>query len=183
MGTYGNSSPNSAPTSSMDAPPAPAGWFPITGARLRYWNGQAWTDNYAADPSAICRRCGHTIDDRSVGCTECAAPPTPVTAVPAPYLPHPTAPAVPQEKSVNIALALDIFFPGAGMQYLGYTREAVPFLIANAIGLFCVLTLSILIPIGILIWLVTVIIVAPKTTDRTAAVNASIRASYGQPRP
>lgn len=33
--------------SQIEQPPPPAGWYPFDATRQRYWDGTAWTDNYA----------------------------------------------------------------------------------------------------------------------------------------
>ena len=40
----------------------------------------------------------------------------------------------PQEKSSGIALLLTVLWPGAGHLYLGLTQKAMPYFVANAIG-------------------------------------------------
>ncbi len=54
------------------SPGAPApGWYPDTGGsgRLRYWNGQAWTEHFAAGPAS-----GHAVVLPAPKFTQSAAP-------------------------------------------------------------------------------------------------------------
>jgi DNA-directed RNA polymerase subunit RPC12/RpoP len=78
-----------------------------------------------------------------------------------------------QIKSNGVALVLSILIPGAGHLYLGLTEEGTPYLIASAISLFFAFTL-IGLPISFLIWLVTMIMTAPKMSALTEEVNAEI---------
>ena len=66
----------------------------------------------------------------------------------------PAATFPPQEKSSGVAVLLTVLWPGAGHLYLGLTQKAIPYFVANAIGVVFALSIY-LFPIAILIWLVT----------------------------
>lgn len=99
-------------------------------------------------------------------------------AVGPPAAPNPGyQPAVvlgPQEKSSGIAVLLTVLWPGAGHLYLGLTKKAVPFVVANAVGFILAWTV-VLAPISFLIWLVTLVMTVGKVTDDTNMVNDAIR--------
>lgn len=117
---------------------------------------------------AYCRACANAIDPRAVVCPRCGVP---TAAVPT-AVPVVTFNGVAQ-KSVGLAIFLDILFPGAGTAYVGFTKRAMPFLIANCVGVFFAFT-AILFFISVIIWLVTVLMVAPKVADLARFANAEI---------
>lgn len=80
----------------------------------------------------------------------------------------------PQEKSSGIAVLLTVIWPGAGHLYLGLTKKAVPFVVANAIGFVLAWTV-VLFPISFVIWLVTLVMTVGKITDETNMVNDALR--------
>jgi hypothetical protein len=81
----------------------------------------------------------------------------------------------PQEKSSGIAVLLTVLWPGAGHLYLGLSKKAIPYVVANAIGLGLGVMLFILLPISFVIWLVTLVMTVGSVTDDTNLVNDAIR--------
>jgi len=81
----------------------------------------------------------------------------------------------PQEKSSGVAVLLTVLWPGAGHLYLGLSKKAIPYVVANAIGLGLGLMLFILLPISFVIWLVTLVMTVGSVTDDTNLVNDAIR--------
>jgi TM2 domain-containing membrane protein YozV len=79
----------------------------------------------------------------------------------------------PEPKSVGLAFLFTFLFPGAGHLYIGRSEKGMPYMIANAIGLVCALTV-ILFFVGLIIWLVTFIMLAPKITKEVEEVNQEI---------
>lgn len=129
----------------MTTPPQPTpGWYPDPAT-----GGQRWWDGNG-------------------WATEATPPPGPVPGYP------PTVILRPQEKSSGIAVLLTVLWPGAGHLYLGLTKKAVPFVVANAIGLVLALTVF-LFPVALVIWLVTLVMTVGKITDETNMVNDAIR--------
>ena len=68
-----------------------------------------------------------------------------------------------------MALFLTILWPGAGHLYLGNNDKAMPYVIANAVGLVSYLFCFV---IGIAIWLVTLLMLAPGLSAEVREVNA-----------
>lgn len=122
------------------------GWYPNPNDRStqRYWNGQEWTEHTA--PTAP-----------RVTVTQLGGPNRTV--------------ALYQPKSEGVALVLEFIFPGAGLAYIGLSKEATPFLIASAVAFLLTLT-GILAIFGIAIWLVCLVITMPKIGGQTREVNA-----------
>ena len=95
-----------------------------------------------------------------------------------PYQPQGPVPVFqlgPQEKSSGIAVLLTVLWPGAGHLYLGLSKKAIPYVVANAIGLGLGVMLFILLPISFVIWLVTLVMTVGSVTDDTNLVNDAIR--------
>ncbi len=92
-----------------------------------------------------------------------------------PFPPAATLP--PLEKSSGLALLLTVLWPGAGHLYLGLTQKAMPYFVANAIGVVFVLSIY-LSPIGILIWLVTLCMTIGSVTQETNQVNDARRRGH-----
>ena len=91
--------------------------------------------------------------------------------------PPPIVP-LPQEKSSGIALVLTVLWPGGGHLYLGLTQKAIPYVVANAIGLTLGLLLFILLPITVLIWLVTLCMTVGSVIQDTNLVNDALRRGH-----
>lgn len=72
-------------------------------------------------------------------------------------------------------MLLTILWPGGGHLYLGLTKKAIPYVVANAIGLVLGLLLFIFIPATILVWLVTLCMTVGSVTDDTNLVNDALR--------
>ncbi len=83
----------------------------------------------------------------------------------------------PQEKSSGVAVLLTVLWPGAGHLYLGLTQKAIPFFVANAIGVVFALSIY-LFPIAILIWLVTLCMTVGGITQETNQVNHALRRGH-----
>jgi hypothetical protein len=85
----------------------------------------------------------------------------------------------PQEKSSGIALLLAILWPGSGHLYLGLTKKAIPYVVANAVGLvlglMSVVFFFIFVPITFLIWLVTLCMTVGSVNEDTNLVNDALR--------
>lgn len=79
------------------------------------------------------------------------------------------------QKSSGLALLLTIVWPGAGSMYLGLTKKGTPYVVANAIGLVLSLLTLLFIPIGIIIWLVTLFMTVGSVSTDTEMVNQAIR--------
>lgn len=77
-----------------------------------------------------------------------------------------------QEKSGGIAVLLTVLWPGVGHLYLGLTQKAIPYVVANAIGLVLGL---IFFPICVVIWLVTLCMTIAGITQDTNLVNDALR--------
>jgi hypothetical protein len=103
-------------------------------------------------------------------------PRAPQPSVSAPSFP-PAATLPPQEKSSGVAVLLTVLWPGAGNLYLGLTQKAIPYFVANAIGLVFALSVY-LFPIGFLIWLVTLCMTVGNVTQDTNLVNDALRRGY-----
>lgn len=104
--------------------------------------------------------------DGTTWATQSPPPPTPVY--------QPGVSLGPQEKSSGIAVLLTVLWPGAGHLYLGLTKKAVPFVVANAIGFVLAFT-GFLFPVALVIWIVTLAMTVGKVTDETNMVNDAIR--------
>jgi hypothetical protein len=93
--------------------------------------------------------------------------------------PFPPAATLPrQDKSSGIALLLTVLWPGAGHLYLGLTQKAMPYFVANAIALTLSLMLFILLPIGFLVWLVTLCMTVGSISQETNQVNDALRRGH-----
>ncbi len=103
----------------------------------------------------------------------------PRTPQPSAFVPSfsPAATFPPQEKSSGIAVLLTVLWPGAGHLYLGLTQKAMPYFVANAIGVVFALSIY-LFPIAILIWLVTLCMTVGSVTQETNQVNDALRRGY-----
>ena len=104
--------------------------------------------------------------DGTTWATQAPPPPPPVY--------QPGVSIGPQEKSSGIAVLLTVLWPGAGHLYLGLTKKAVPFVVANAIGFVLAWTIFLL-PVAVVIWIVTLVMTVGKITDETNMVNDAIR--------
>lgn len=113
----------------------------------------------------FCRNCGKQISDIAAFCVGCGVA-TGVSAIPNVNV----SVASKEPKSGGLALLFTILFPGAGHLYIGRTEKGTPFVIANAIGFVCAFTLF-LIPISFVIWIVTLIMTAPKISAEVNEVN------------
>jgi len=79
-------------------------------------------------------------------------------------------------KSQPIALLLTLLFPGAGHLYLGLTKKATPYLVANSIGLILtVISLGFGLIIAFPIWLVTLLMLVGSLGPDTERVNEALR--------
>ena len=84
-----------------------------------------------------------------------------------------------QEKSSGIALLLTIFWPGGGHLYLGLTGKAIPYVVANAIGLALgFLFFPFLVLLTFLIWLVTLCMTVGSINRDTYFVNDALRRGH-----
>jgi hypothetical protein len=72
---------------------------------------------------------------------------------------------------------LTVLWPGAGHLYLGLTQKAMPYFVANAIGVVFALSIY-LFPIAILIWLVTLCMTVGNVTQETNQVNDALRRGH-----
>jgi hypothetical protein len=136
-----------APRTSEPPPPSnpPPGWYPSpSGSGQRWWDGVGWGP-------------------------EAPLPQQPITAHPQPYVTLP-----PDEKSSAVALLLTILWPGGGHLYLGLTKKATPYVVANAIGFALGLTI-ILFPVTFIIWLVTLCMTVGSVSQDTDRVNEARR--------
>ncbi|WP_363113786.1 DUF2510 domain-containing protein [Mycobacterium sp.] len=170
----------------------PAGWYedPSASNAERYWNGETWT------PQRRPRNATPTYPPETPGPYGQAIPPHPADTYPpapnpastaGPYGSHPAqswgsapyppgAALPPQEKSSGIALLLTIFWPGGGHLYLGLTTRAIPYVVANAIGLALgVLFFPFLVLLTFLIWLITLCMTVGSVTRDTYYVNDALR--------
>ena len=80
-------------------------------------------------------------------------------------------------RRVRVALLLTVLWPGAGHLYLGLTQKAMPYFVANAIGVLFALSIYLL-PITMLIWLVTLCMTGGNVTQETNQVNDALRRGY-----
>jgi Protein of unknown function (DUF2510) len=98
---------------------------------------------------------------------------------PSTYIPpfHLAATFRPQEKSSGVAVLLTVLWPGAGHLYLGLTQKALPYFVANAIGVVFALSIY-LSPIAMLIWLVTLCMTVGSVTQETNQVNDALRRGH-----
>lgn len=155
--------------------PAGASWYPnpSDSTRTNYWNGAHWTESGQATSSP--GNSAHPYPDpRGYQPPQGPVwPPQPPGGVP-PLQPPPMA-FPPQEKSSAVAVVLTILWPGAGQLYLGLTQKAIPYVVANAIGLGFGLFLFIFLPITFLIWLITLVMTVGNITEETNIVNDRIR--------
>jgi len=118
----------------------------------------------------FCRTCGKPVAGTAAICLNCGT-----NQRSSSHLPSETAITAPEPKSVGIAVLLTVLWPGAGHLYLGNSKKAIPFVIANAIGVgLAVFTLLILFPITFIIWLVTLIMTAPSLSKETAEYNSNL---------
>jgi hypothetical protein len=88
--------------------------------------------------------------------------------------PQPIAPLPPQEKSSGVAVLLTVLWPGAGHLYLGLTQKSIPYVVANAVGLFFAVWVYTL-PISFVIWLVTLCMTVGSITHDTNFANDARR--------
>ena len=148
------------------APTVPSGWYddPHGQPLHRYWDGHSWTEHTAPKvaPGRFCSSCGKPIQPNAVVCLDCGAAASAV-------VPTWVAPRSPEKKSYGMALFLTILWPGAGHLYLGNNDKAMPYVIANAVGLVSYLFCFV---IGIAIWLVTLLMLAPGLSAEVREVNA-----------
>lgn len=76
------------------------------------------------------------------------------------------------QKSVGVAMALTILWPGAGHLYLGLKDRGMPFFIWNAVWfMLALLSCGLAIPFGIIVWLVTLFMVIGEISEATERVN------------
>ena len=103
----------------------------------------------------------------------------PRTPQPSAYAPafQPAATFPQQEKSSGVAVLLTVLWPGAGHLYLGLTQKAIPYFVANAMGVVFALSIY-LFPIAMLIWLVTLCMTVGNVTQETNQVNDALRRGY-----
>jgi hypothetical protein len=73
-----------------------------------------------------------------------------------------------------VAVILTIIWPGAGHLYLGLTRKGTPYVVANAIGFVCGLTVFLFF-VCVLIWLITLCMTVGSISRETDVVNQAIR--------
>ncbi len=78
------------------------------------------------------------------------------------------------EKSSGLAILFTILWPGAGHLYLGFSKKGTPFVVANAIGVVISLTV-ILLPIGLLIWVVTLCMTVGSVNADAEIANQAAR--------
>jgi hypothetical protein len=111
------------------------------------------------------------MDVRAAICVSCGTaqslPPSPI------MVPNTT----PQPKSPGLALLFTILFPGAGHMYIGNSGKGTPYVVANAIGFVLGLTV-ILLPVGLLIWVVTLCMTVGGISRETEQYNM---ARFGRP--
>lgn len=75
-------------------------------------------------------------------------------------------------KSAGVATALTIFWPGTGHLYLGLKDKGMPFFIWNTVWfILAVLSCGFALPIGIVVWLVTLFMTIGSISTDTEAVN------------
>jgi len=75
-------------------------------------------------------------------------------------------------KSAGVATALTIFWPGAGHLYLGLTSKGMPFFVWNAVWfMLAIISFGFAIPLGIIVWLITLFMTIGSISDDTQAVN------------
>ena len=118
----------------------------------------------------VCRTCGKPVVGTAAICLNCGT-----NQRSSSHSPAEAAINAPEPKSVGIAVLLTILFPGAGHLYLGNSKKAIPFVIANAIGLgLAFVTFFMLFPITFVIWLVTLIMTAPGLSKETAEHNSNL---------
>jgi hypothetical protein len=76
------------------------------------------------------------------------------------------------QKSAGAAIALTLFWPGAGHLYLGMREKGMGPFIWNAVWfILAVFTCGFAIPIGIVIWLITLFMLIGSVATDTEAVN------------
>lgn len=75
-------------------------------------------------------------------------------------------------KSSGIAIVLTIIFPGLGHIYIGMSQKGMPYFIPNVVAFVIALLLWITIPIGVVIWVVTLILTITSISADTADINA-----------
>ena len=118
--------------------------------------------------SQFCRTCGKPVAATAAICLTCG------TSQQSSSRPLATgATYAPEPKSAGVAILLTVLFPGAGHLYIGNTRKGTPFVIANAVGFIFALTL-ILLPVGVVIWIVTLLMTAPRLSQEVEEYNSGL---------
>lgn len=146
---------DSNPNSDKTPPPLlmPAGWYadPQDGG-YRWWDGANWGPKFIAQPG--------------IPSPPMASGVLPVSGMTT-YLHAP--------RSSGLALILTIFLPGVGHIYLGLVQKGTPFAIATAVAI-CLSWTIILIPVSFIIWLICVVLTAPKISEDADFVNRELAA-------
>ena len=76
------------------------------------------------------------------------------------------------QKSAGVATVLTILWPGAGHLYLGLNSKGMPFFVWNAVLLMLVLlSCELAIPVGVVVWIVTLCMTIGSIAADTEAVN------------
>lgn len=112
-----------------------------------------------------CRNCGKQISDLAAVCVGCGV------ATGNGRVQNSQVSGGTQAKSSGLAVLFTILWPGAGHLYIGRTQKGTPYVIANAIAAFLSLTV-VLLPVGFIIWLVTLLMTAPNIANETEEVNS-----------
>jgi hypothetical protein len=124
---------------------APAGWYvdPDGLGGIRYCDGVRWTEQ--------------RIDRDGVQ--------TAMSYV------HPPVSSTREQKSAGLAALLTVLWPGAGHLYLGLNTKGMPYFVINAVALALWLILWVFIPLGVVVWVVTLCMTIGSIADDTRMVN------------
>ena len=76
-----------------------------------------------------------------------------------------------EQKSSAVAALLTFLWPGAGHFYLGLTSKGLPYFVINGVLLVLTLMTWIFLPLGFLVWVVTLCMTIGSVTRDTAVVN------------
>lgn len=76
-----------------------------------------------------------------------------------------------EQKSAGVAALLTVLWPGAGHLYLGLKSKGMPYFVINAVALALWLILWVFLPVGVVVWIVTLCMTIGSIADETRMVN------------
>ena len=76
-----------------------------------------------------------------------------------------------EQKSAGLAALPTVLWPGAGHLYLGLKSKGMPYFVINGVALALWLILWVFIPLGVVVWVVTLCMTVGSIADDTRMVN------------